>query len=233
MSPLRVSLLREEDAIGVDMARGDRGFTITFDWQRALIPLSLLVLVVLRFALHAPLWLLTALCLWIPVYYVGVPVLINHRWRRFEKEFTIRFQRGDYRGLLEYYRAQWLLRRFGPRAEMLAKLGLIYFALERYREAEHALERAIDASQLGSFREQLFYNLANVKFELGKYEDAEQIYRSLRGGSPYRQSAQTQLALIDLHRGQRVEQALQVLRSERHRASGMLRDRIDEALAQQ
>jgi tetratricopeptide (TPR) repeat protein len=202
---------------------------VQVSWDRALILASLLVLYVLYDVLRAPAWVLVLFCGWLPLYYFAFPMMLNARWGRFEKEFAMRFQRGEYKQLLEIYKGQWLLRRFGPQAEMMGKLGLIYTALERYREAEDILERAIDAAPQG-MKERLFFNLANVKFELGKHQDAEQIYRSLKPTSPYRRAAQTQIALIDLQRGHRVEEAKKVLEAERARASGNLKVRIEEAL---
>ncbi len=201
------------------------------DWRRGLIPLSLLVMFVLRFGFNAPLWTLALFTLWVPLYYIAYPHYLRKRWARFEKEFAYRFQRGDYKALLEFYRDQWFLRRFGPQAEMLGKLGLIYSALHKYREAEHALEQAIDRARAPQ-KEKLFFNLANVKYELGKYEDAEQMFKALRVNSPYRHSARTQLALIDLRQGQRVDQAREYLERESARASGSVKTRIERALSE-
>ncbi|MEM1347986.1 MAG: tetratricopeptide repeat protein, partial [Myxococcota bacterium] len=190
---------------------------IIFNWHNALIPISLVIMYVLRFVFHAPLWVLIALCAWIPLVYVVFPLTLRSKWLSFDREFTRRYQKGEYKQLLDYYRKQWLLRRFGPQAEMMGKLGLIYSAMERYRDAEQALERAIDAAH-EAHRDQLYFNLANVKFELGKHDAAERIYRTLKPSSPYRHAASTQLALIDVNRGERVDQARRVLERERERA---------------
>lgn len=202
---------------------------LTLEWRRGLIPLSLLIMVALRFGLGAPLWSLAIFSLWIPVYYIAYPWFLRRRWRDFEKEFTVRFQRDELEALLEEYQNRWFLRHFGPRAQMLDKLGLIYASMEKYREAEHVFEQALDAASHED-TDKLFFNLANVKYELGKYEDAEQIYRSLQGASPYRRSIETQLALIDLHKGRRVDEAREFLESERDRATGLMRHRIERAL---
>lgn len=209
------------------MERSSSGWQI--EWRRGLLPLSFLCLLVLYYGFGAPLWVLVAFCSWIPVYYLVYPRYMRNKWRAFEKEFAYRFPKGEYKELLEFYRGQWFLRRFGPRAEMLGKLGLIYSAMEKYREAEHAFERAIDEAH-HTQKDKLFFNLGNVKYELGKYEDAEQIYKALRVHSPYRHSARTQLALIDLHRGRRVDQARDFLERERERSTGIVRERIDQAL---
>ena len=204
---------------------------LTIDWRRGLIPLSLLILIVLHFGIGAPWWVLAVFCLWIPIFYVGVPYYRHKRWEAFEKNFGQRFQRGEHKTLLEEYRKERFLRRFGPRAEMLSRLGLIYSALEKYREAEHAFEQSINATE-GHVPEQLYFNLANVKFELSKYDEAMQIYLTLRGNSPYQRAARTQMALIDLHKGARVDQARTFLEDEKDRASGVMRDRIVRALNQ-
>lgn len=204
---------------------------LQIDWRRGLIPLSLLAMFILYFGFDAPLWVLAVFTLWIPVYYVLYPMYLRKRWTAFEKQFAYRFQKEDYKGLLELYRDQWFLRRFGPKAEMLGKLGLIYSAMGKYREAEHTFESAIDRAH-ETQEDKLFFNLANVKYELGKYEDASQIYRSLKVNSPYRHSARTQLALIDLRQGERVDQARDFLEEARERASTPIKERIDRALSE-
>lgn len=203
---------------------------LKFDWRRGLIPISLLILIVLRFGLHAPMWVLLLFCLWIPIYYLFIPHYTARRWIAFEKNFNQRFQRGEHKLLLEDYRKERFLRRFGPRDVMLQKLGLIYSAMEKFREAEHAFEQAIAATD-GPLPEQTLFNLANVKFELGKLDEAMKIYLTLRGNSPYQRAARTQMALIDLHKGARVEQAVKFLEDEKKRTSGTMRERIDRALA--
>jgi tetratricopeptide (TPR) repeat protein len=204
---------------------------LQIDWRRGLIPLSLLTLFILHFGFGAPIWLMAVLSLWIPVYYIAFPFYLERRWKQFDREFTQRFQKHDYKELLGFYRRQRFLRQFGPRVEMLSKLALIYSAMEKYREAEHAYEQAISASRLPP-SDQLYFNLANVKYELGKYDDAQQIYKSLRTNSPYQHAIKTQLALIDLHRGAGVEQARQFLLNAQERATGTLKHRIEQALAQ-
>src|SRR5690554_8087141 len=114
---------------------------------------------------------------------------------------------------------------------MLGKLGLIYSAMHQYREAEDALEKAIDHSHK-SQRDKLYFNLAGVKYELGRYEDAEQILKSLRVNSPYGHSARTQLALIDLRRGRRTKAAREFLEKKLPRTNGEVKIRIERALAE-
>lgn len=202
---------------------------LQIDWRRALLPLSLLALVLLYFFFRVPIWLLALFTLWIPLYYLVYPSYVRKRWSQFDKEFAAKFQKGQYKELLELYRDQWFLRKFGPKAEMLGKLALIYSAMDKYREAEQALERALDHAQPGQ-QQRLFFNLANVKFELSKYEDAEQIYRALKKGTPYSHSARTHLAMLDLKRGRHVDKARKLLQNERQNASGATRERIDRVL---
>ena len=134
------------------------------DPQRALIPLSLGAFFILYFYFKVPPWALSILMLWIPLYYIGVPALTRRKWDAFEREFAYRFPLEDYDGLLAFYKGQWFLRHFGPRAEMLEKLGLIYIAMRKNREAEQILEQAIQLSERHQ-REKFLLNLAQVKFE--------------------------------------------------------------------
>lgn len=212
------------------MPKPKRAKKFSIDLRSALIPLSLVLLFVLRFKFNAPTWVLGLICLWVPLYYVVYPFVLRKKWFEFEKQFTVMFQKGEHKQLLEYYKSQWFLRRFGPNSEMLGKLGLIYSALERYRDAEQAFERAVETAQ-NAQRDRLYFNLANVKFELNKQQEAAEIYRSLRPGSPYRHAAQTQLALIDIHQGRRVKDASKLLNRELKRATGPLKKRIETALA--
>ena len=203
---------------------------LQIDWRRGLIPASLLVMFVLTFYFQVPWWALGVFMLWIPLYYVAFPWYLRRKWTQFEKDFATLFQKRDYRVLLDHYRKQWFLRKFGPRAEMLSKLALIYSGMEKYRESEQVLEEAIEMTP-GPYRDRLYYNLANVKYELGKYDAAEQMYKALRKNSPYRHSVRTQLALIDLQRGKGADEAREFLEAELERASGINRTRIEAALA--
>lgn len=204
---------------------------LSIDWQRGLIPLSLLVLVILYFGFGAPWWVLAIFCLWIPAFYLGVPYYKQKKWDEFEATFARRFQRGEHKRLLEQYRKQWFLRRFGPRDQMLSKLGLIYSALDKNKQAERAFEQAIDACPREA-PQQLHFNLANVKFELGKYDEAMRIYLTLRKNSPYQRAARARMALIDLEKDARVEQAVDFLEDHKEKAKGTMRDRIERALAE-
>lgn len=204
---------------------------IQISWQRGLLPMSLLILFVLQFGLGAPVWVIAVFMLWIPLYYIALPLYTRRKWAQFDKDFARQFQKGDYKALLIQYRDQWFLRKFGPQAEMLGKLGLIYAAMHQYREAEDALEKAIDHAHR-SQRDKLYFNLAGVKYELGRYEAAEQILRSLRVSSPYGHSAKTQLALIDLRRGRRVEDARAFLKQKLSGTRGDMKVRIERALAE-
>jgi len=203
---------------------------MTFDPQRALIPLSLGVFFVLYFYFKVPPWALSLLMLWIPLYYIGMPILTKRKWRSFEREFAYRFPLEDYDGLLAFYKRQWFLRQFGPRPEMLEKLGLIYIAMGKNPEAERILEQAIQISER-RHREKFLLNLAQVKYELGKYDEAEQIYKRLLHRSPHLSGAQLRLALIHAHRGVDLERSVSVLKAELVRAKGEDRLRIEEALA--
>jgi tetratricopeptide (TPR) repeat protein len=202
---------------------------LKFDPQRALIPISLLIFVVLRFGFGAPVWLLALLMLWIPLFYIGLPVLAQRRWKDFEREFAWRFPNQDYKGLLDYYRRQWFLRQFGPKARMLEKLALIYQGMGKLRDAERVLEQAVEMSHKQA-RMTFLTNLAHIKYELGKYDEAEVMYRRLLRGSPHMVSAQLRLALIHLHQGVEVQPSLQILRENLDRTSGKERQLIEETL---
>lgn len=202
---------------------------VKIDPQRALIPVSLGIFFILRFGFGVPVWVLALLMLWIPAYYIGMPMLAQRRWRDFEREFAFRFPNEDYKGLLDYYRRQWFLRQFGPKAQMLEKLALIYQGMGKLRDAERVLERAI-AMTHKTGRATFLTNLAHIKYELGKYDEAEGIYKRLLRRSPHQVSAQVKLALIRVHKGVQLEESLQVLRENLGRATGQERQQIEEAL---
>lgn len=198
-------------------------------WRSALIPLSLVFMFLLWRVFHAPVWALALFSLWVPLYYIVYPMVLRKKWEEFEKSFSYLFQKGDYKLLLEHYTSQWFLRRFGPRSEMLAKLGLVYSALDRYREAEQAFERAVKTARPAQ-KDRLLFNLANVKYELNKLKEAAAIYRSLKPGSPYRHASQTQLALIEVHQGAGGDESVSILERELERTSGPGAQRLREAL---
>ncbi len=207
-----------------------RTHAMKVDPQRAMIPISLGFFFVLTFYFQAPIWLMAILMLWIPLFYIGVPLLTQRKWRTFEREFAYRFPSQDYQGLLSYYKGQWFLRQFGPKAEMLEKLGLIYIAMGRARDAERILEQAIQLSDKRA-REKFMLNLAQVKFELGKFDEAEQIYKRLLRRTPHLAGAHLKLLLIRAHKGQDLQNTIKSLESELPRAKGEDKKRIEEALS--
>ena len=227
----KATLDRGAAAMAAELRGGSEGMArgLHIDWGKALIPLSLLAMFMM-WELGTPLWVLGLFTLWMPAYYLAYPMYLRRKWTAFEKSFATKFQQGDYRALLDAYKGEWFLRKFGPKAEMLQKLALIYAAMDKNREAEQVLERALELTP-APYRDRLYFNLANIKYELGKYAEAEQMYKALRQGSPYRHAVQTQLALIDLHQGRNVERAREFLESERDGAHGPARQRIDDALS--
>ena len=204
--------------------------TLRIDPSRALIPVSLGLFFVLRFVFHVPTWILGVLLLWIPLYYVGIPWLAGRRWHAFEREFAYRFPQGDHKNLLAFWKGQFFLRQFGPKALMLEKLALIYQAMGRVRDAESVLERAVEMADR-RMKPTFLPNLAHVKYELGKYDEAEPIYRRLLRRFPHNTAAQTRLALIHVHTGQDIEASLTILRGQLSRAQGEEHRRIEEAIA--
>lgn len=207
-----------------------RARAMKFDPQRALIPISLGVFFVLTFYFQAPIWVLMLCMLWIPLYYLGVPMWTERKWRQFEREFAFRFPNQDYEGLLSYYKRQWFLRQFGPRAEMLEKLALIYKAMGRLRDAERILEQAIQLAERRA-REKFLLNLGQIKFELSKYDEAEQIYKRLMRRTPHLAGAHLKLTLIRAYKGEDLKRTIATLKSELPRATGDDKARIKEALA--
>jgi tetratricopeptide (TPR) repeat protein len=202
---------------------------VKIDPQRALIPVSLGIFFVLRFGFGVPVWVLAILMLWIPAYYIGVPMLAQRRWREFEREFAFRFPSGEHKALLDYYRRQWFLRQFGPKAQMLEKLALIYQGMGKLRDAERVLERAMAMTHKAG-RAAFLTNLGHIKYELGKYDEAEGIYKRLLRRAPHQLSARVKLALIRVHKGVQLEESFQVLRENLDRVSGPERAQIEEAL---
>lgn len=202
---------------------------LQIDWRRGLIPLSLLFMFILTFYFKVSPKVLAIFVLWMPLYYLAWPWLLRRKWKAFESSFARQFQQRDFKGLLALYRSNWLLRKFGPRADMLNKLSLIYTGMEKFREAEQTLERVIEITPILA-RDRLYFNLANIKYELGKYDEAEEMYKILRPASPYRHSIQAQLALIHLQRGHEVDQARATLERELPNSSGPLKTRIEQAL---
>lgn len=210
-------------------ARPSSGGRMQLDMRRALIPISLGVFFILYFYFRVPIWGLAILMLWIPLYYMGVPLYTRYRWTHFEKEFAYRFPQQDYKGLLELYRSQWFLRQFGPKAPMLGKLGLIYSAMGRYRDAERILEAAVRNAPPGT-GEKFMLNLAHVKYELGKYTEAHQLYRRLLKRTPHLSGAATRIAMINAHTGKDLEHALKHLERQLELANGEEKTRISEAI---
>ena len=202
---------------------------LEIDWRRALIPLSLGIMFLMVFYFNTPVWVMFIFLMWMPVYYMAYPWYLEKRWLAFEREFALLFQQRNFKGLLEFYRENWFLRKFGPRAEMLTKLSLIYSGMEKYREAEQVLEQAIELTAAAQ-RDRLYYNLANVKYELGKYDEAEQMYKALNRGTPFGQTVRVQLALINLQQGRSVDTARRTLETELSNATGVLKSRIEDAL---
>ncbi|MEO1268908.1 MAG: tetratricopeptide repeat protein [Myxococcota bacterium] len=202
---------------------------LQLDMKRALIPISLLVFFVLYFYVRVPIWGLAILMLWIPLYYMGVPIYTRYRWTLFEKEFAYRFPQQDYKGLLAYYRSQWFLRQFGPKAPMLGKLGLIYSAMGRYRDAERILEAAVRFAIPGT-GEKFMLNLAHVKYELGKYNEARQLYQRLLKRTPHLSGAANRIAMINAHTGTNLQEALEHLERNLPLATGEEQTRITEAI---
>jgi tetratricopeptide (TPR) repeat protein len=198
--------------------------------HRFSILLSLAFMCLLYFYFKAPFWVLCLFTLWIPTFYVLLPWYTKRQWTRFERTFSRKFQRQEYAELVDDYRRAWFLRRFGPRAEMLSKLAITYTAMQHFREAEHVLEQALEITPL-LHRDRLYLNLANLKYELGKYGEAEAMYKALQGNSPYRHTVKTQLALIDVHRGHQVQKAKRYLEEVRERSTGSTRHRIDAVLS--
>ena len=206
------------------------GSRVAIDWSRALVPLSLGFFALLYFWFEVPLWVLGLLVLWIPIYYLGFPIVVRRRWQSFEREFETRRAGGNYNELLAFFESQRFLRQFGPEANMLGRLGQIYLGLDKAREAEAILERVQRAAPVEA-RPHFLVDLAHARFLQGKYDEASQMYTRILSRAPHQALARTRLAIIDLHKGRRTEVARRTLEQALGSVDDEDRARIEAALS--
>jgi tetratricopeptide (TPR) repeat protein len=156
----------------------ERGRRFTVNWRNGFIPISLIVVFVLKWRFGLPFWGLCLLLIPLGAYYLLLPLWVKQKLRAFERQFFIAIQQQKGRNLLEIYKKQWLLRSFGPEFVMKEKLAFIYSQLGNYKEACLLYKQALEKAPLGK-RSSILLGLANNQYILGQDTEAEKNYRTL------------------------------------------------------
>lgn len=161
-------------------------------------------------------------------------LLVSRRLPGLQREILARLQAGAAASeLLSFYNQQIFLRFAAPRYAMQGLLGLIHSTLGQHRQAAAAYEEALEEAP-GSRRFPLAVGLGDSLYELGKLEDAEEIYRESLDEKHTSSRACANLARIIRDRGGELQEAEIYLRQalEMSRKS-MLRGELVELLAAQ
>jgi tetratricopeptide (TPR) repeat protein len=95
-------------------------------------------------------------------------------------------------------------RSFGTSAEEYYAIGMAYFELGKYEEAERWLSRANSAGRTRTASE---YNLGRIAFETGRYEDAAEHFERILGQDQNNVMALRALAYTRIRTGEKEEAA--------------------------
>lgn len=171
--------------------RGSRGVRVSI--RHALIPISLLFLMVLAFGFHLHFWILAVVAMVVPVSLVVSSIMLSKRLPRFEMEFNRFMQRGDISGMQKLYKESLFLQLMAPTDKMLAKKGMIYLESGDIRTAEELLEDAYDIAPPNR-KANLLGGLARVKYQMGRFDELQEIAEQWRQRSLFPGSANVYLA---------------------------------------
>lgn len=153
-------------------------FSFSFNPRGLFIPISLALIVFLRWQFDTPWWGLAAILALLPVYYFAVPAIARRKEREFERELMRLLQQGRTSELLALYRAQTFLRVVAPGDPLRKWLGFIYTELGDFERARACYARAARSATRAD-RLPVLLGLAYAKYRTGEYEGAEAVYREL------------------------------------------------------
>lgn len=173
---------------------------LTVNLRMALLPISLGVITLVYFRWRPNLLILGLLCAVLPVYLILEARYVASRRRTFERDFNLNLQRGDIGGLNSTLRRLGLFRWVAPPGFLEEKRGLVATLRKDWEKAEEHLERAYLKTASESQRNALLPAILRVKYEIGSWEEAEQIGSQVVGQTPFATSSHLFLGLIKVRR---------------------------------
>lgn len=199
------------------------------DWRRAVIPLSLGMLLAVWLVVRPPFWVMVLLALVLPAILLVGAIAVARQRPTFDKEFSRLLQRGDTPGLHTLIKKAWALRWFGPPGWSDEKRGLVASLEGDWALADRYLERAYVRADTGT-QKTLLPALLRAKYENGLWDEAEQIARDLLGKTRYPGTPELFLGLILARQNDAQKDAIKLLQRAAETLGGPDRERALKAV---
>lgn len=206
-----------------------RGLVV--DYRRALIPLSLGLLLLVWLLAHPPFWVMLVLACLLPGLLTFEWLAVVRQRPAFDKEFSRLLQRSDVPGLHGLIDRSWALRRFGAPGYMDEKRGLVASLEGDWLLADRFLERAFVKAN-GQTKRTLLPAVLRAKYENGMWDEAESIARELLGKTRFPGTPELFLGLILARRQAQRPEAMSLLERAAQTLGGPDRARAERALGE-
>jgi len=177
----------------------------------ALLPISLGIITLVYFKWRPSLLILGILCAVLPAYLVLEARYVANRRRVFERDFNLKLQRGDKEGLRSVLGELGLFRWVAPPGFLEEKRGLVATLEKDWEGAEEYLERAYLKTGNENQRQVLLPAILRVKYEIGSWEEAEEIGTQLVEQTPFATSSHLFLGLIKVRRPEERDEGVELL----------------------
>ena len=203
---------------------------LTIEWRRGLLPLSLATIGVIYFTLHPPMWVLILLCCVLPSFLLAQGLYVRKHLPAFDRAFNLALQQGDPAALQRILDQAGPLTWSAPPGTFEEKRGLLATVKEDWERADDELERAWVRRSGRAARDALLPAILRAKYQLGEWDEAEQIADEVVTRAPFPGTPHLFLGLILARRDGRQDEAVALLREASQVLAGKDRERAMAAL---
>jgi hypothetical protein len=163
------------------MPHGNTGIRLEGRWIGML--LSLVLFGAVATTVPMPTWVLFALALLLPALALVGRLWVRRRFESFERKFNLCMVSGDVAGMMRVWRGHRWLSLWVPGWQMSMRLGMIYVAAGRWREASDVLEDAWEAAPPRA-RTLMIGPMTRTRYQLEDWVSARELARQWRVRSP-------------------------------------------------